>query len=79
MKHETGPRDPHIPTTPLRMFVRNQGAEQSLFHVMQEDQLRGEEIGEPTEDEIEALAQIIFQAYLEHKQCSNPKADDPTP
>lgn len=62
------PQLPNVPTTPLRIFVRNPGVPQGPFYVVPEHLAKGEEMGDITDEEIDALAQIIYSTYLEWKQ-----------
>jgi len=55
---------PSTPTTPLRIFERDPSLPVGPFYVLQ-DLDPSESINE---DEISALAEIIYNAYLEWKQ-----------
>lgn len=59
---------PKIPSTPLRIFTRDASVPMGPFFVLPEPLAEGEEMGDISDEEIQALAQIIFNAYLEWKQ-----------
>lgn len=68
MKQDLEPRDIHIPTTPMRLFVRNQHMPLGPFYVLPDPSADGEDPAEISYEEIDALAQIIYSTYLEYQE-----------
>ena len=67
MKHSTT-NQPHVPETPLKIFRRNQNIPLGPFYVKSPDLAKDSEMGEIADEEISALAHIIYNAYLEWKK-----------
>lgn len=59
-----------IPSTPLRILRSKAGFRQGPFYIQLEDLDQAEEILDIADGEVEALAQIIYNAYLEWKKQS---------
>lgn len=70
------PHSNPIPATPLRILRPKAGFEQGPFYVRFEDLDQTDENAEIADGEVEALAQIIYNAYLEWKKQS-PTSESP--
>ena len=64
------PLPPNTPSTPLRILRPKAGFKQGPFYIHFENLDQGNEIVEIADGEVEALAQIIYNAYLEWKKQS---------
>ncbi len=67
---------PNTPSTPLRILRPKAGFKQGPFYIRFENLDQPNEIVEIADGEVEALAQIIFNAYLEWKKQS-PTSESP--
>lgn len=69
MSEPSGPeKAAWIPETPLRIFERDPTAPQGPFYVRMPALANDPETRDITDEELKALAQIIYNAYLEWKQ-----------
>ncbi len=60
--------EPHIPKTPLKIFVKDQSVPVGPFYVEAPGLAGSPEMRDIADEEIAALAHIILNAYLEWKQ-----------
>ena len=58
---------PNVPSTPVRILQRVPSIPMGPFYVSQEQQIDDDSVP-ISDEEISALAQIIYNAYLEWKQ-----------
>ena len=59
---------PKIPESPLRIFVREPCPTEGPFYVTTTKLASEEEMRDITDEEVSALAHIIYNAYLEWKK-----------
>ena len=54
-----------VPKTPLRILAREADIPAGPFFVAVERLAQDREMGEPSDEEVDALAKLIYNAYLE--------------
>ena len=66
--HETSSKQIQIPETPLNIFTQEPQVPEGPFYVRQEPIAKDGKLREIADEEVSALAHIIYNAYLEWKK-----------